>query len=616
MPKRPDKAIIIGLDAPIVPRLYRFAREGHLPTINRLFIEQGVWACNCLVPIPTITPPNWATIATGALPSTNEITDFNIHVPGDELTKSHQGLFSSDVHAETIYEAIARVGKKSILLNYPSTWPPKVEDSIVLGGASIALNTWAQEVELKTIHQLGDEVVTWGQVGTLVTYGGPALYSTQPYSGATLLEFHPADGWSNLPKSGKATSAEMSVKFDGALYRMEPVTWHLLVQDGKLVICEHSDFATAFATLIEGQWTSTITKIFYTETGPKEAVFKMKLLELSPDAQRLRLLISGIGALNEGTHPPSVADEIRSEEGLPGPGLPWAGLRYGWYGLDTAVEMQRFEDMYFADAASYLLKNKPWNLFLMHAHGPDHMYHAIANSLNNPATCKPYEEAELAVYKSVDAMCAKICACADEETIIALISDHGAKPTTGRFGINRILKEGGFLTRNERREVDWSRTRAIGHGAVHIFINLKGRDPQGIVEPGEEYAKVQEEIISWLYAYRDPESGKKPILFALRRQDARLIGLYGDWVGDVVYAVGGDFGHEHGTQVPTATYGIGDLRGLFALSGPNIRKGVVLERTVWIQDLVPTICYLNGWPLPAQAEGAIIYQALEDPNLR
>ena len=116
MAKKPDKAIIIGVDAPIVPRLYRFCKEGHLPTINKLFLEQGVWAQNCMVPLPTITPPNWAAIATGASPSTNKIMDFNLHVPGDDLDKVHQGLFSDDVQAETLYEAIARVGKKSILL--------------------------------------------------------------------------------------------------------------------------------------------------------------------------------------------------------------------------------------------------------------------------------------------------------------------------------------------------------------------------------------------------------------------------------------------------------------------------------------------------------------------
>lgn len=615
MARKPDKAIIVGLDAPIIPRLHRFCREGHLPTINRLFLEQGIWARNCLVPLPTVTPPNWAAISTGAWPSTVEITDFNVHIPGDELNKTHQGFFSDDVHAETIYEAIAKVGKKSILLNYPSTWPPKVEDSIVVGGASLHINSWSRRVPFAG---LGAAMVSWAEEATLVGYSGPGLYSTQEYDQGTVIKFQEPSSWKNLPGSEKVVAAEMPLKFTSYLYKMAPVNWHILVHDGKAIICESKDTSTAMATLEEGQWSPPITREFQTEQGTKKAVFRMKLLEISPDTQKFRLLLTNIAATDGWTYPASIATEIKSQDGLPGPGMPWGGYGRGWFGLDTVVEMDHMENAFFGDAAAYLLKNKPWNLFMMHAHATDHMYHAISNALDNldPTARKPFEEAELAIYKSLDEMCAKIFGCADDETIAAMISDHGAKPTTGRFGVNRILQQAGLLSRDENRVLDWSKTKAIGEGAVHIWINVKDRDPHGIVEPGEEYCKVQEEIINCLYDYSDPESGKKPVVLALRKEDARFIGLHGDWVGDVIYGISGDFGAQHAPQVPTAHYGMGDLRGLFALSGPNIKKGVELERTVWIQDLVPTICYLTGWPVPAHAEGAVIYQAMENPNAR
>jgi len=147
-------------------------------------------------------------------------------------------------------------------------------------------------------------------------------------------------------------------------------------------------------------------------------------------------------------------------------------------------------------------------------------------------------------------------------------------------------------------------------------VNLKGRDPHGIVEPGEEYRGVQEEIIKLLHEFKDPVSGKKPIVLALKKEDARIIGVHGDWAGDVIYGISGEFGGQHSPNVPTATYGMGDLRGFFVMSGPNIKKGAELDRTVWIHDLVPTLCYMTGWPIPAQAEGSVIYQAMEDPNAR
>jgi len=162
--------------------------------------------------------------------------------------------------------------------------------------------------------------------------------------------------------------------------------------------------------------------------------------------------------------------------------------------------------------------------------------------------------------------------------------------------------------------VDWSRTRAVAQRTCYVYVNLKGRDPNGTVEPGEEYEQVREQIIQALYNYTDPATGKKPVLLALRREDARVLGLRGERVGDVVYAISPDYGGQHGPHLPTATWGLGDLRALFLLAGPGVQQGVVLDRTVWLQDIVPTLCYLTGWPLPRQAEGAVVYQALTDPD--
>ena len=47
-----------------------------------------------------------------------------------------------------------------------------------------------------------------------------------------------------------------------------------------------------------------------------------------------------------------------------------------------------------------------------------------------------------------------------------------------------------------------------------------------------------------------------------------------------------------------------------------VKKGHRLQRTVWLTDIVPTICYLMNLPLPEQVEGAVIYQAFENPNLK
>jgi len=89
-----------------------------------------------------------------------------------------------------------------------------------------------------------------------------------------------------------------------------------------------------------------------------------------------------------------------------------------------------------------------------------------------------------------------------------------------------------------------------------------------------------------------------------------LLGLYGPQVGDVVYASRPEY-ESHHEQLPTAELGIGSLRGLLIMRGPGVKRGYIIRRIVHGTDIVPIVCYLLGFPIPRNAEGGVIYQALE-----
>jgi predicted AlkP superfamily phosphohydrolase/phosphomutase len=161
--------------------------------------------------------------------------------------------------------------------------------------------------------------------------------------------------------------------------------------------------------------------------------------------------------------------------------------------------------------------------------------------------------------------------------------------------------------------VDLNRTTALGVGLVHVFINLKGREPHGTVEPAD-YAATQERIIAALHAYVDPASGGHPFVLALTRADAEMLNLWGDLVGDVVYALKPGYDGAHGKQLPSTSFGIGGQHSTFILAGAGVRSGVELQRQVRVVDVAPTIAYLLGLPMPANVEGGVVYEALEDPN--
>ena len=168
----------------------------------------------------------------------------------------------------------------------------------------------------------------------------------------------------------------------------------------------------------------------------------------------------------------------------------------------------------------------------------------------------------------------------------------------------------------DTRQVVWEETRAVPQRACYAYVNVRGRDPEGIVEPGQEYEAVRDQIVEAFYDYVEPETKKRPFSLVLKREDARVLGLHGPRVGDIVYALHPQYGHEHGQGLSTARFGRGSLESTILLSGPGIKRGFKYEGMTGIQDVVPTLCYLADIPFPRGCEGAIIYDALEDPSLK
>ncbi|RJS84440.1 hypothetical protein CW702_02465 [Candidatus Bathyarchaeota archaeon] len=615
MPSKPEKVVVIGLDAPIPNRVYQYAMRGDLPNIKAL-ITKGAYAENCLVPHPTITPPNWTTIVTGAWIGTHGITCFNMHKPGMPLNETYPAFDSRDCKAEYIWEALERDGKRSILLNYPSTWPPRGEKIVQIGGAGLAINEWRVDIPEGT--RIACSLST------------NILFSTEDYPMAYKIELRESEGWNNLPGNiVRSLEAELNVDFPASKFRVEPVRWWLLVADygsgfNEVIISETKDYGKAFARLREGEWSNKILSNFKTENGTYKAVFKFKLLELSADASKLKLYLTPICALHGNSKPDGIVEKIDSKNGLPMPshGV-FRALNLGWIDENTFLELIDMEHEWLADAASWLMRNYDWSFFAMHVHCPDWAYHAFSNKIDpstaeNAETAELYGRVELEFYKSIDRMIGRICKAAGEDALIVITSDHGAKPTGRRFDPRIVLENAGLLVYKEangERVVDWKRTKAIPQRSCYIYVNLRGRDPEGSVPP-EEYNKVQDEIIKALYDYTDPETGIKPVIFALKKEDARVIGLYGDRIGDVIFALRGEFGGQHGPHLTTVSYGIGSLKGLLIMAGPGIKEGFTIKRTVWLTDIIPTVCYLAEFPIPRDAEGSIIYQALKDPDTK
>ncbi len=608
MEGKPEKLVLIGLDAPTVEDILRYAYSGDMPNISKL-IQGGTFCEHCLVPFPTITPPNWTSIVTGAFPGTHGITCFHIHDLGEPLNVIRPAFDSNDCRAEYIWEAAEKVGMASIILNYPSTWPPRLKLGVQIGGAGLSINEW----RLKGLE--------YG-----VTVNGCQLFSTEEYPQATQVQVRPASGWANNPFDG-ALECELPIAQRRSKYTLVQKSYHLLIfksTDGnwQCALCRSKDFNDRLALLKPNEWSPILRDSFETDDGVKEAVFKAKLLELSHGGENIKLYMTALCQLDGWSYPSDVARALPVNDGMPLPAHePFFAFNLGWIDDDTFIEELEMHHRWLAEAAEYMMQTVDWKLFFMHAHCPDWIYHSLMK--RSDPSCTQDESVRLKAlevirrsYVSVDRMIGRVISSAGEEALIVIVSDHGALPSPfSRVPVMNILRDAGLLAtkmdeQTGREVVDWERTKAFPQRSVYIYVNLKGRNPNGIVEPGEDYERVRDEIIEALLTWRDPNTGERPILLALRKEDARPFGIYGDAIGDVVYAVKPGYGGEHGQQLPTAQYSRHSMRGLLILFGPGIKSGCRLYRTVWLTDIVPTVCFLMGIPYPRNCEGAVIYQAL------
>jgi len=175
------------------------------------------------------------------------------------------------------------------------------------------------------------------------------------------------------------------------------------------------------------------------------------------------------------------------------------------------------------------------------------------------------------------------------------------------------------------RGVDWSRTRAFADGArENIWVNLKGREPQGIVNPGEEFEKVVTFLQTELMAAKEARSGK-PVAKAVVRGSEVYHGphleqaadLIVEWNDDVVITgiVSPNSLPHRSRSSRRVSYMPGEEArfisgyhrpfGIFMAGGAGIRSGVRLSGAEII-DIAPTVLHAMGLPVPDDMEGQVL----------
>ncbi len=279
----------------------------------------------------------------------------------------------------------------------------------------------------------------------------------------------------------------------------------------------------------------------------------------------------------------------------------------------------------------YMMKNKKWDFFVFVDMGPDRFNHGFwkffdpSHPLHEPGN--PYQDVGIEYYKFIDKLIGDLLNELDEDVDLMVVSDHGAKAMKGGLPINQWLEKGGFLkfktkpaegTKIDKADIDWSRTYAWGEGGYYsrIFMNVKGREPHGIIDK-KDYEKVRQDLIDFIKSIPD-EEGKdmgtkvfrpEEIYPEVRRIPPDLIVLVGDldWraIGTVGYSE--MYLHRNDTGPDDANHA---QYALFIYRSKELpTKGNIGEISIY--DIFPTISDIFGLNLPAR-NGQSLFKKLKE----
>jgi predicted AlkP superfamily phosphohydrolase/phosphomutase len=224
------------------------------------------------------------------------------------------------------------------------------------------------------------------------------------------------------------------------------------------------------------------------------------------------------------------------------------------------------------------------------------------------------------LYARVDALIGKVMQQIDDKTLLMIVSDHGFKSFARCVNLNAWLHQNGYLALKDGRtesgdwfeDVDWSRTRAYTMGLNGLYLNVKGREREGIVSPGAEAEALKAELRAKLNGLQDPETGGIGIT-GVFDCDATYAGPYVDNAPDLIVGYGEGFRASWDSVMGKVTQQIFE-DNLKAWSGdhcidPRLVPGVlfsnrkIADEKPAIVDVAPTILKQFGLPLPGHLDG-------------
>lgn len=611
------KVLVLGIDGMDSRITKKFLDEGKLPNIRKFF-ERGAARAglDMLGAIPTITPPCWTTLATGAYPGTHGITCYWRQSP-ESLDAVVYNMDSRFCKAEQLWNVTAKEGKKTLVWYWPgSSWPPSLKsenlhvvdgtqpgsvnmgiaqmdwEKVVIASTRIKKAEYLPKVERKqgvgcviddlSALQAGDEndemmELWWGdeaREGKEIRTYVHDLDDTEMMIGAKVA--YDMVSSPIIPASGWKQSTEDALEFTillckGAIKRPALIRKGGSGKYDRVQIYESKTEEKFLVELKVGEMKSGIVDEAVKNGRTKKACRSWKLLTLTPDGSRVKLWVSNALDVDNDTlwQPKSLYKEVTENVG-PVPPVSLIGGEDEELAEEIFLPSWEIYNKWQTDSLKYLIDHENYEVVFSHLHNVDcagHQFWHLAKTLEPWKNIdeKFYQKLIEKVYEQTDEYLGAFYEYLDKGWDIFIVSDHGllvgenVPPILGEYGgLNLgVMEELGYTVR--KKDADGNPVDEIDWEktrAVQIRSNYIYINLKGRNKYGivEEKDKydLEEQIISDLYSYRDKATGKRVVGIAMRNKDSVVLGLGGAECGDIIFTINEGFNRLHGDGLSTA----------------------------------------------------------------
>lgn len=623
-----EQMVIVGLDGMEPTLIEKFMAEGKLPNLSKLK-QIGSYA-RLQTTIPAISPVAWSSFMTGSNPAKHNIFDFLSRNPNNylpDLSSAYIGnpkrflplgkykiplskpVIKGMRKSIPFWKLLGDSGIFSTILRIPITFPPeKFRGHLISGmcapdlkGSQGTFSFYTSDTEKATVDEGGEIIpinLNGSQIETYISGPQNSLLKEETEMRLPLLI--------KLNKEQKTAEIEVSGQ-------------KILLKEKTLSEWIKITFRPGLGMKIRA-----ICRFYISEIEPD---FKMYLTPLNIDPEKPALPISYpfiysvyLGKLIGSYTTLGEADDT------------WA-LNEGILDEDSFIQLaydnhKESEDMLFN--AMSKTKKGVVACWFQTTDSLQHMFFRYLDKEHPALACGQTQKSAQIIedlYIQMDNFVGTVMEKLPKNSSLVIMSDHGFKLFCRGFNLNSWLHANGYLalkpgkTKSEEwfKDVDWSNTKAYGLGLGGIYINQKGREAQGIVEPGEETQALKTELKQKLNGLKDDDTGEKAINRLYDKEELPA-GPYKDNCPDFIV------GYNEGYRVSwdSVTGKVNDT--LFedntkAWSGdhcidPALVPGVffcnhkINSNTPAIIDIAPTALDLFGVKIPPHMDG----HSLIDPD--